>query len=237
MPKLTTQYIDLPTIKLAYTEAGSGQPLLFLHGNSESKRIFRHYQSTLFTDYHTYALDSRGHGQSVSNDESLSIEQLNQDVIVFCKAKGIQAAGVVGYSDGGNIALFLANRAPHLFSRVIAISPNTLVDATEPRDLKNMYHIHRLMKRLERIGLPMKKRIMVWELMLKDIGFSEEDLRAIQTGMLILYAEQEMIKISHIHWIASQIPNATTEMIPACTHMNILQQPRTAEVIRQYLSQ
>jgi pimeloyl-ACP methyl ester carboxylesterase len=64
MAPLPTQYVDLPDLKMAYCEAGSGEKLLFLHGNSESKEIFLRYQLEHFKDYQTFALDSRGTGRA-----------------------------------------------------------------------------------------------------------------------------------------------------------------------------
>ena len=144
MTKPAAGYLDLDDIRIAYSEHGSGPNLILLHGNSGSKEMLRSYQTSHFTDFHTWALDSRCHGRSRSDDDSLSIEQIGDDVIRFCRAKGIAEAGVIGYSDGGNIALFLAKKEPALFPRVIAISPNYLVSGTtdsglRPRVLLNTF--------------------------------------------------------------------------------------------------
>jgi hypothetical protein len=94
MKRLSTEFLDLPDIRIAYTQHGSGPALILLHGNSENKAIFTAYQHGIFADYHTYALDSRGHGQSRSKDDALSIKQFSRDVIAFCQSKGItQATG------------------------------------------------------------------------------------------------------------------------------------------------
>lgn len=236
MASLPSQFTDLMDLKMAYCEAGSGDNLIFLHGNSESKRIFSHYQLRDFADFHTYALDSRGHGQSRSQDIALSIPQMSRDVIQFCQTKGIQKTRLVGYSDGGNIALLLAKHAPQLFDRIVVISPNYLVSGTDEKTLKLFTRLSRLWKLLARLGLPTRRMVMRFDLMLNDIGISAEELRTIQTGMKILYAEEEMIKPEHIHEIAELVPNAELEMIPGCTHMNILQHPRTASAIRDYLA-
>ena len=116
MTELTTEYLDLEDIRIAYCQHGSGENLILLHGNSESKRILRHFQLDHFPDFHTWALDSRGHGESVSNDAKLSIEQLSQDVTNFCNAKGISKAYVIGYSDG-EISPFGWRRKPRISSR------------------------------------------------------------------------------------------------------------------------
>jgi pimeloyl-ACP methyl ester carboxylesterase len=236
MSTLPTQFIDLTDITLAYCETGSGATLLFLHGNSESKRIFARYQLDDFSDFHTLALDSRGHGQSQSRDLTLSILKMSQDVIRFCEAKGIQKTHLVGYSDGGNIALLLAKHAPHLFDRVVAIAPNYLASGTDEKSLRLFTRQAKFWKFLSQLGLPTRKIVMRYDLMLNDIGIAAEELRSIQTGMKILYAEEEMIKPEHIREIADLVPNAELEMIPGCTHMNILQHPRTAAAIREYLA-
>lgn len=236
MTSLPTRYQELPDIRVAYCENGTGPTLLFLHGNSESKKIFAHFQTEHFTDFHTFALDSRGHGQSRSNDEVLTIPQLAQDVINFCEAKGIQRTHLVGYSDGGNIALLLAKHAPHLFNKIVAIAPNYLVNGTDEKTLKTFIRLHKLLKFLGRLGMPTHKIVMRFDLMLKDIGITADELRSIETGMKLLYAEEEMIKPEHIREIAELVPNTDLEMIPGCTHMNILRHPGTAATIRQYLT-
>ncbi len=83
---MKTQYLQLPSLKVAYTESGSGENLLLLHGNGESKRIFKIHQRRWFPNFHTFAIDSRGHGQSVSSDSGYSIAQYSEDVIAFCRA-------------------------------------------------------------------------------------------------------------------------------------------------------
>ena len=117
MNKPTTEYFDCGDARIAYKQNGSGPDLLLLHGNSESKRIFSKYQIKHFLDYHTYAIDSRCHGQSISIDNELSISAIADDIINFCKARSISEASIIGYSDGGNIALTLAIKEPIIFKR------------------------------------------------------------------------------------------------------------------------
>ena len=234
MEPLKTQFIDLPDARLAYCEHGTGPHLILLHGNSESKRIFSQYQLEDFSMFTTLAVDSRGHGETQSRDEELTIEKFSEDVIEFCNRKGIQQAFVIGYSDGGNIALFLAKKAPNLFPRIVAISPNTLASGTEPGTLRLFTNMQRLMVFLKRLGFDTKKYIMRLNLMLTDIGLSDVDLAGIQTSVKIIYAEKDMIKEEHIQHIASLIPGATLDKIPGCTHMNIYKKTETVELMKRY---
>jgi pimeloyl-ACP methyl ester carboxylesterase len=234
MKKLPSEYLELPDIKIAYTQHGSGQVLLLLHGNSVNKSIFTEYQARHFPDFHTIALDSRGHGESQSIDDAYTIAQFSDDVIHFCQAKGITGAFVIGYSDGGNIALFLANKAPELFPRLIAISPNTLVSGTNDDALKTIKTLNTLMTFFNRLGLGLKKNLMRFDLMLTDIGISDDELRSIHTNVKIIYAEHDMIKETHLQQVSGLIPGSALDKIMNCNHMTILHNPEAIEIMKKY---
>jgi pimeloyl-ACP methyl ester carboxylesterase len=234
MKKLETKTLELPDIKIAYCEYGKGPNLILLHGNSESKSIFKQYQTVFFKDFHTYAIDSRGHGQSVSDDQEYSIEQYSQDIMRFCSELGIEKPYTIGYSDGGNISLFLALNAPNVFERIIAISPNYLVSGTTDSALKLLRGIFSGFVFLRRMGVNTQKWIMRFKLMLTDIGLSKEDLGKIKAAIRILYAENDLIKEDHIIEMNSSIPNSTIKKINGCTHLTILNQEETVKEIKQY---
>jgi pimeloyl-ACP methyl ester carboxylesterase len=232
--KLATQYEDLGDVQLAYTEHGNGPDLILLHGNSENKGIFSSYQQTYFRTYHTLAIDSRGHGETISDDRCYRIGQYCDDVIRLCRAKGISRAGVIGYSDGGNIALFLASRAPGLFYKLAAISPNYLVSGTNDDVLRLMKGIYQGMKLLRKLGFPTQKAILRFDLMLEDIGISAEELTGIRTNLRILYAEHDMIKESHILEIGRLVPGAIVKKFDGCNHLSIFSKKEAIEELQAY---
>jgi phosphatidylglycerol lysyltransferase len=235
MTRLPTEYVDLPGIHLAYTQYGSGQTLLLLHGNSESKSIFKDYQTDHFSMFHTLAVDSRGHGESKSTDEEYTIDQYSDDIINLCNAKGINVAYVIGYSDGGNISLLLAKKAPDLFTRLIAISPNYLVSGTTDDALRLITTLYKIMSFLNRIGFKFKKNMLRFKLMLNDIGITEAELKSIRTDIKIIYAEHDLIKESHLKNLAELIPNATLDKVKDCNHMSILNNKEAIEIMKNYL--
>lgn len=235
MEKLATQYLDLGEVKIAYHEHGSGPVLILLHGNSGSKAFFSQYQTTHFADFHTFALDSRGHGETISDDAQYSIRQYSQDVIAFCKAKGISRAFVIGYSDGGNIALFLAHNAAQLFVKIAAISPNYLVSGTTDGALRLFKAMAKVLQLLGRLGLPTRKALLRFDLMLSDIGIRAEELAGIQANLHLFYAQNDLIKETHILEMGRLIPGAGVQKIPGCNHMNILTKPEAIQAIRRYL--
>ena len=233
MKKLVTQFVDLPDARIAYCEHGTGPTLILLHGNSESKHIFAGYQTDCFSMFRTIAVDSRGHGESRSNDTELTFDKLSDDMIDLCRLIEVKEAYVIGYSDGGNIALMLAKKAPELFTKIAAISPNYLVSGTEEKTLRSFQNIRKVLVFLNRLGF-MKKERMRFDLMMHDIGITEAELKGIRTKMKILYAEQDMVKEDHILRMAELIPGASLNKIPSCTHLNIMGKPEAVEIMRSW---
>ena len=235
MAKLLTEYVDLSDVKLAFRQHGNGPTLILLHGNSESKKIFARYQTDYFKIYHTIAVDSRGHGESVSNDSEYSINQYSDDIIRLCEAKGIEQAYLIGYSDGGNISLFLAKKAPQIFRKIVAISPNYLVSGMTEGTLKLIKNMVKIFIFIGKLGINTKKSIMRFMLMLNDIGITDDELKSIQANMKILYAEKDAVKEEHIKQIADLISNCSIQKINHCKHLTILNKKETIEAIKQYL--
>lgn len=236
MNSLQTKYLEFPDIKIAYHEYGEGPDLILLHGNSGSKSMFRSYQLKHFRDFHTFAIDSRGHGQSISVDDQFSIEQYSCDVIRFCEALQIEKAYVVGYSDGGNISLFLALKAPQVFQKIVAISPNYLASGSTDGTLELTKRVYKLLMSLKRIGINTTKQLMRLDLILNDIGLCENDLQRIRTRMRILYAEKDMVKEDHLLDIHHHIPDSTIREIMKCSHITIPGQKETIADIRAYFA-
>jgi pimeloyl-ACP methyl ester carboxylesterase len=234
MTKFPTEFQDLGDINVAYWQHGVGPDLLLIHGNSESKAIFTDYPK-YFAGFHIWALDSRCHGESRSQDESLSIEQIADDVIRFCNTKGIKRANVIGYSDGGNVALYLAKKAPQLFPKLIAISPNTLVSGTTDGTLRLFRTVLGLLNFLAKVGINVKKQLLVINLMMRDIGLSFAQLSEIKTSVMVLYAEKDLIKENHIQEIAAAIPGSRLDKVPGCTHISIIHTAAAVQIMQDSL--
>ena len=232
---LTTEYLVLHDIKIAYRQNGSGENLLLLHGNSVDKGIFKKYQLDYFSGFHTYAPDSRGHGQSISKDKALSYEQLSMDMIDFCKAKGIDHAAVIGYSDGGNLALWMAIKAPEIFTKVAAISPNILANGIWEGVIRFIQSFINRRAFFARFLEPVRKQVMRFKLMLTDTGITNEELKGIRTKMMILYAERDMVKESHILDFSSLIPGVSLVKIKGCNHLTIPYQKETIGKLQKFL--
>lgn len=87
-------------VDLAYSDAGSGQPLLFLHGWSSSQQWFRPQIPYFASRYRVLALDFRGHGDSEKTPSGHTMEQYARDVHDFVEGVGAQDCLMVGWSMG-----------------------------------------------------------------------------------------------------------------------------------------
>jgi pimeloyl-ACP methyl ester carboxylesterase len=130
--------------RLHYLEAGSGPPLLLIHGlGSSAMQDWGRLMAPLGRRFHVYAPDLPGFGRSGRPSEAdYSIAMQVEAVRAFMDATGIQRARVAGISMGGWIVSRLASESPERVERLVVVDgagmridgPEVPVDALLPRD-------------------------------------------------------------------------------------------------------
>jgi pimeloyl-ACP methyl ester carboxylesterase len=124
--------IDLPCGSVAYTSAGSGEPLVLVHGLGGTRHTWRHLVDKLATTHTVIAPDLPGHGDSdaPSGDYSLGAHAAAlRDLLV---ALGHTHATVVGHSLGGGVGLQFAYQFPERIDRLVLISSGGLGPQLNP---------------------------------------------------------------------------------------------------------
>ena len=92
--------------------AGQHKPaLLVLHGLYGQQGNWATHARVLAEDFTVYALDGRNHGQSPHAD-SMTLQEMAQDVSDTMDALGLPQAHLLGHSMGGKIAMLLALQQP-----------------------------------------------------------------------------------------------------------------------------
>lgn len=104
---------------LFYAEAGSGYPLLLLHGNGEDHTYFSAQLRFFSQYYHVFAPDTRGHGASPRGSGPFTLERFADDLLEFLHARALTRVHLLGFSDGANIAMLFALRHPVLVEKLI----------------------------------------------------------------------------------------------------------------------
>src|ERR1700733_10282688 len=109
---MKTQKIEAPNGAMAVHEsAGQGPPMVLIHGNSSSSRVFlRQLDGPLGRRFRLIAVDLPGHGESEDAREpsAYSLPGHARAVRAVVEALGIYEAHFVGWSLGGHVALEMA---------------------------------------------------------------------------------------------------------------------------------
>ena len=110
-------------IRMHYAEQGEsrGEPIIMLHGYSDSWFSFSRVLTPLARETRVYALDLRGHGKTDQPSSGYHMRDLAADVVAFMDAKGISRATVIGHSMGGFVAQQVAFATPKRVSRLILV--------------------------------------------------------------------------------------------------------------------
>lgn len=111
-------------MQLYAREKGSGQPLILLHGNGEDSTYFEKQMEYFSKKYRVFALDTRGHGRSPRGQGRFALERFAEDLRCFLDQKRLRRVILLGFSDGGNIALIFALRYPAYVDRLILNGAN-----------------------------------------------------------------------------------------------------------------
>ena len=107
-----------------FIEKGRGPALILLHGNGEDGSYFSHQMEAFSDRYRVIAVDTRGHGRTPRGDAPFTIRQFADDLLAFMDAQGLAKADILGFSDGGNIALVFALAHPERVGRLILNGAN-----------------------------------------------------------------------------------------------------------------
>ena len=114
-----------PTLHYAQQGDRSGEPIIFLHGYSDSWFSFSRVLPLLSPEYHAFALTQRGHGDSDKPQCCYTPEDFAADVDAFMDALGIEEATLVGASTGALFAQRVVMSYPHRVSRLVLVGAQT----------------------------------------------------------------------------------------------------------------
>lgn len=117
-------YFQYNNHKCYYRTIGSGTPLLFLHGNTASSKMFECLLCLYSYDYQVILLDFLGHGLSERVEElstDLWFDEAMQ-VIAFLEQTKLNKVHIIGSSGGALVAINVALERPELVGKVIADS-------------------------------------------------------------------------------------------------------------------
>ena len=195
-------------IKHYFIETGNGEPLILLHGNGENCNYFQGQIDEFSQMYHVYAIDTRGHGKTPRGDKPFTIRQFADDLLGFMDEHQIEKAHLLGFSDGGNIAMIFAVKYPDRVNRLILNGANL-----NPAGVKRSTQIpieigYKIAKRFAGKSDSARLNAEMLGLMVNDPNVEPEELAKIKAKTLVIAGTRDMIKEEHTRLIVSSIPGS-----------------------------
>jgi 3-oxoadipate enol-lactonase len=97
--------VQIDNINLAYTDTGSGRPVMLLHGYPFNRSLWNEQIAALSGSYRVIAPDLRGFGESDSSDGPSTMSRMAQDVALLLDHLEIPRVTIGALSMGGYVTL------------------------------------------------------------------------------------------------------------------------------------
>ncbi|GAB3416335.1 alpha/beta fold hydrolase [Flindersiella endophytica] len=121
----------------AYGEQ-SKTPLLLIPGGFMATDSTTAWVSAFAGERAVIVFDQQGHGRTPDTSRGMSYEQFADDAAALLRALNVERADVMGYSQGGGVALQLAIRHPNLVGKLVSLSATYRQDGWYPSVLKGI---------------------------------------------------------------------------------------------------
>jgi pimeloyl-ACP methyl ester carboxylesterase len=107
--QIDEQWLELPEGKMRYLKAGSGPPLVLVHGLMGYSFSWRFTIPALAPHATVYAIDNLGAGLSIANPGmDCTMRATAERVLQFADAVGVKEFNLLGTSHGGGVAVMVA---------------------------------------------------------------------------------------------------------------------------------
>ncbi|SFV05465.1 Pimeloyl-ACP methyl ester carboxylesterase [Methylobacterium sp. 174MFSha1.1] len=121
MPLITHHTIRANGIRQHYLEAGSGPPVVLLHGFPETSYAWRYQIPPLSRHYRVIAPDLRGYGETDKPASGYDKRTMAQDLVALLDALGIDRIALVGHDRGARVATRFAKDHPGRLDRLVVM--------------------------------------------------------------------------------------------------------------------
>jgi pimeloyl-ACP methyl ester carboxylesterase len=139
-----SHYVEVNGIRMHYLQAGSGEPVVLLHGFAETSHMWRPLIKELAKNHTVIAPDLRGYGSSAAPAEGYTKAAMARDVHALVTHLGHKSIELVGHDIGLMVAYAYAAQYPTEVNRIVlmdAFLPG-VGDWTNVWLLRDLWHFH-----------------------------------------------------------------------------------------------
>jgi pimeloyl-ACP methyl ester carboxylesterase len=200
--------------RIYYTLRGNGPTLVLLHGGGDSgEHSFVHQLDVFSERHHLVAPDQVGQGRTPDVPGPLTYTAMMEDTAALLKMLKLEHVDVVGFSDGGILALMLAVRHPELVRRLVISGVNIAPEGLNADGLEEL--------RATQIPKPKtidEKLAHLWLTSPTETELSLELLAKIAQPVLVISGDRDAIRLEHTLEIFHALPKAELCVLPGTDH-------------------
>jgi pimeloyl-ACP methyl ester carboxylesterase len=225
--------VDVDGARIAYSVFGNGEPVVLLHGGLGNSGHFGFQMPALVDKFQVIAIDSRGQGRSTRTRAPITYDLMANDVVAVLDHLNIERASVVGWSDGGEVALKLGIKFPERVNRLFVFGANYDAAGSKSRRSraatltgyarKCRDDYQRMFKTMKGFDALVEALLPLWR---NPTGITQDQLRAIRASVAMVYGDHdELLVIDQIAEMARLIPNGRLLVLPDTSHFALWQDP------------
>ena len=239
-------YVSVNGLDMYYEIHGEGYPLVLLHGAfSGIGTSFGKMLPGLAEKRQVIAFELQGHGRTADIDRPLTVEGMADDVAAALPELGVEQADVLGYSNGGSVALHFATRHPQRVRKLVLMSIGYKLSGVHPGLMEGMGEMKpemmhgspwheeymRIAPRPEDFNRLFQKKTEM-DRQIKD--FSEEAIRGIKAPTLLMIGDSDLIRPEHaveffrllgggvFGDMPPGLPNSQLAILPGTSHVGMV---------------
>ena len=225
------KYALINGAQIYYEEYGTGEPMFLIHGNGGDIKSMENQIDYFKSKYRVIVADSRGHGKSALNTDSLTYVQTADDWAQLATYLQIDSLYIIGWSDGGIVGLLLAIHHPEKVKKLVTMGANLRPDTTAVYPWAvNWVQETTLMVKAK---VKANDKTQNWSLMLQHMNLLgnqpeilHSELSSISAPVLIVAGDKDIIREEHSVEIYQHIRKAQLCILPGETHFTPSTNPK-----------
>ncbi|WP_329580452.1 alpha/beta hydrolase [Kitasatospora sp. NBC_01250] len=235
-------YVTVRGLRTYYEVQGEGEPLLLLHGGGVTADSWYAQLPVLAQHYRVYVPERRGHGRTPDVDGPISFPLMADDTAAFIEELGLGPVRVVGWSDGGIVAIHLTLRRPDLVSRQVLIGAGVTMDGATEATLELVSDANRDVLTQMFYGpyaalspdgpahfpVVLEKLMRMWQ---AGPLLQLEDLSEVTTPTLVMQGDHDGTTVEHSLAMTRTLPDAQLAVVPGASHALPLEKPELVNLM------
>jgi pimeloyl-ACP methyl ester carboxylesterase len=223
---------------------GPREAVLLLHGGlSNSDQLLNSIGPGLQDRYRVVAFDRRGHGYTSDSDADFHYSDMAAETIGVLQQVVGGPAHLVGWSDGGIVALLVALGRPDLVRKLVVIGTNYHRDGILPieEDLQSSFgevlaaaYSERSPDGPEHFEIVLGKGLALFK---TEPTLTTDDIAGITQPTLVMVGDDDVIPPEHTCSLYEALPRGQLAVVPRASHVLPLEHPDlVARLIMDFLA-